>query len=190
MARIAIDCDGVLADFVSAFIAELQKIEPGHPLKSAEQWTTWDGGVDHKLRNKVWKKIAETENWWLSLNAYNDVGDLARFLLETKGHDIWVTTARSKSSGMTPTKQTEIWLKTCNLYDGHNFLGVMTIPDPDEKARFYAAAEIEWSIDDKESTVAICNLMPDHQAYLLKRPWNSGNDMVVQTVGEFLRKIK
>ena len=194
MARIALDCDGVLAAFDQGFADIVHRLFPEVPF-AIEKWTNWDYG-DQLTKAQIkaaWKVIKSTENWWLSLNAYTGVGDLATWLVSRANHDVWICTSRAPSAGMTEAKQTEVWLYACGVRSINNFLGVVTVPKPEDKAKFYEAARIEWSLDDKYETVIECGLIDtfEHKAFLLDQPWNRetriGNR--VKSVGAFLEKI-
>lgn len=194
MARIAIDCDGVLANFAKAFIEKLRRYEPLHPL-TEETWTTWDYGglVSPALTKRVWQDIKATPNFWLGVDALSGVGDLARWLVSRAGHDVWICTSRAEVEGMTATKQTDVWLQSVGVRGVNNYLGVMTVPLPEEKWRVYEAMGIEWSLDDKAETVIDAGLIGtfEHHAYLLDQPWNraAGLRNRVRSVGEYLDKI-
>lgn len=173
MAKIAVDCDGVLADFVTAAVDVANSIWPAK-LPHDYQPTEWNFGdaLTKAEWQRVWEKIRTTPNWWLSLNAHSDnVGSLYKFFLTHRDQDVWVVTARTPTAGMTPAMQTAKWLESCGIMPVHNFMGVITC-EADDKPSLYKAIGIEWSIDDKLETVQACQKLPNHRAYLLSRPWN------------------
>jgi len=196
MARIAIDVDGVLANFTRAFIEAVNSIWPARLpadyLPSDWDWT--NSGLSHREISQVWRKIKKTEGFWLSLDAYSDnVGELAMWLVARKNHDIWFCTSRAEAGEMTTAKQTDIWIQSCGLRAVNNFMGIITVTDGSKKAAIYEAAEIEWSIDDKWETVIDCGLIEsfEHRAYLLDQPWNADASVHnrVKTMAQFLEKI-
>lgn len=196
MARIAIDVDGVLANFTKAFTEVVNKLWPGRAPKDYEP-PDWDyGGLLTKAEmSKAWRVIRGMENFWLSLDAYPEsVGALAQWMVSQTDHDIWLCTSRAEVAGMTAAKQTEIWLQSTGVRAVNNFIGIITVPDSVKKAVIYEAMEIAWSLDDKGETVIDCGLIDTfkHNAFVLDRPWNQSFSIYnrVVSVDEFLRRIK
>jgi hypothetical protein len=123
---------------------------------------------------QVWAEIKRTQNFWLSLAAYNDsVCAFERFLIASHDHDIWIVTSRAETAGMTVAKQTDLWLRCCGIRQHHNYLAVVPVEDSKKKVDIYAAVGIEWSVDDKPETVIACQKLEGHKAFLLSRPWNT-----------------
>lgn len=192
MARMAIDCDGVLADFVGAFVRLYNSRRMSRRI-TAEDWTNWGGGgqFNRKEEKEMWKVITATPNWWLSVEALPGVGELARWMSGQSGHDIWVVTSRTETAGMTATKQTERWLQECRLNPGNNYLGVITVPDSDDKVNLVSKLDIDWIIDDKADTIEQMDRFPYLKAALLTQTWNhmATPKWRVNSVAEFLSSI-
>jgi 5' nucleotidase, deoxy (Pyrimidine), cytosolic type C protein (NT5C) len=197
MAKVGIDVDGVLANFGAAFVDISNKIYPGRVERG---WVPRDWGFDGKFTpaeiDKIWERIRATPNFWLSLSAYPDnIGALARWLAGHKNQDVYFVTSRADTAGMSVANQTELWIRSCGISKFDNYLGVMVVPNSEEKATLYQAAGIEWSIDDKPETVQACDLLhpllAKHRAYLLDRPWNQGARVEhrIGSVGAFLGEI-
>ncbi len=202
MAKIAIDCDGVLANFIKAFAEEANHIWPGkipNPSEyAAREHKTWDWPPEVLSKaevKEVWKRINGSVNWWLTLDAFTaGVGALAIWLWTHKWHDVYVCTARQETLGGSVAWQTDQWLRACGIDPVHNYLGVVTI-DGQEKGQFYRLAGITHSLDDRGLTVELCDqLMPDreHRAYLLDRPWNQDAKVRhrVGSVREYLEVVE
>lgn len=194
MAKIAIDCDEVLCDFYTGFFQVANTIWPGrfNPAYAPSGWNDFQG-MTSKERHQVWDKVYAIENWWLSLGPHSEaVGALATFLATERDHDIYIVTARKSGAGMTVAKQTQIWLHSCGINQGQNYLGIIAVEDSPEKARLYQAMGVQYSIDDKGITVVECDALKDHKAYLLDRSWNQ--DVTVKrrvaTLDQFLSSIK
>lgn len=197
MSKIAIDCDGVLADFNEAFMSVANRLYPGRfpPNYQPKDWN-YEGKITPKEQEKIWRVIQGTQNFWLGLFPYeSQVGDLAHWLVKTKNHEVYIVTSRQPTSGMCVAKQTEMWVDSCGIRSIHNHLGIIVVPDSNEKWKLYQSGGFEWSIDDKPETVEQCDMIHpqlyNHRAFLMERPWN-GNAKVqrrVKSVGEFLRRI-
>jgi 5'(3')-deoxyribonucleotidase len=197
VAKIAIDCDGVLANFTEAYVEVANKLYPGR-LHVGYEPSDWD--MDGKFTKaedaNIWKRIRSTENFWLGLSAYYDhMGSLARFLISNEGHDVYIVTSRAPTAGFTVAKQTEWWLKSCGIAPVHNYLGVFPVDNSNDKWRVYLDAGFDYSIDDKAETVEQCDFihprLSNHKAYLLDQKWNQHADVKrrVKTVEEFLKEI-
>lgn len=194
MAKVAIDCDGVLADFVKVYVEFANRRYPG---RTPKEWVNsiWD--FDEMFtkaeQDLIWRDIKATPNFWLSLPAYSDsVGALARWLITHYNQDVFVCTSRVATAGMTVAQQTEMWILSCGVKPIHNYMGVLVAEDSSTKWQVYAALGIGWSLDDKASTVRECEQVAGHRAYLLRRPWNQGEitKRAVGSVEEFLKEIK
>lgn len=199
MAKIAIDCDGVLANFIKAFTEEANKIWPGRfkpdYWQSHSQWNFPPELLSSKETNQVWERIKATPNWWMRLDAHADsVGALAIFFWTHRYNDVYIVTSRVETVGASIAFQTDTWIRACGVQPCHNHLGIVGIPNSDNKAMFYRISGMEFSIDDKSETVEMCDAELDpkkHKAFLLDRPWNQDAKVKnrVKTVEEYLKRI-
>lgn len=195
MARIGIDCDGVLANFGAAFIEVLHQVEPNNTL-TEDNWTSWEYGdrVGAATIRKVWNIIRNTPNFWLRCAAYeSNVRALAKWLAITTKNDVWIVTSRANTRGtLTVTEQTRQWLDCCGIRSYLNYFGVITVPDPDDKVDILSRLDIRWMIDDKVDTIESMDRFPYLNAALLDRPWNQHGKVKwrVKSVAEFLAAIK
>lgn len=193
MAKIGVDCDGVLANFVKAFIEEANRIWPGKVPKTYEH-KTWDFPTEilNKAEaNRVWDKIKATPDWWLTVDAFTEnVGALAVFFWTQKNHDIYIVTSRTETAGHSVAWQTNKWLEACGIAPVANYLGVIVAPNSDDKAAIYEKLGIEFSIDDKAETVEQCQQL-GQAAFVLDRPWNAEANLRnrVRNLKEFLDKV-
>lgn len=202
MAKIAIDCDGVLANFIKAFAEEANHVWPGrfsnpgeYAASGHKAWNFDPAVLSHDDVKVVWKRIIATPNWWLTLDAFTDsVGALAVWLWTHRGHDLWIVTARTPTIGAGVAWQTNQWLRACGVDAVHNYLGVF-LAEGDDKGDVYKYSGIEYSLDDRGDTVEACDaLLPDrhHKAFLLDRPWNQDAKVRrrVKSVREYLEAIE
>jgi 5'(3')-deoxyribonucleotidase len=192
MAKIAVDCDGVLADFIAGAVEIINRMFPGKLPKDYVH-TTWAFlALSRPEWSAVMDEIKRTPNWWLTLKAFpENVGALERFMVANAGHDLWVVTARYPNEGMTVAKQTQLWIDACGIREHHNFLSTITVDDPEGKAPIYKAMGVQYSIDDKAETVIQCQSLPNHRAALLDRPWNESYDVLwrVPSLAAFLDAV-
>lgn len=205
--RIAVDCDGVLADFYFGFMAVANSIQPGafpmdyEPLVQQTDWEFVDVGlVDSSLVDKTWDTIRDkVENFWLSLPTYKkEVHELHQFL-ESAPNDVEVffVTSRVPSQGLTVLAQTQKWLRRYKLLR----LGSSVIVKPRGvlKEFIYTALGISCSVDDYWPNVPLKGMLApwtgrpaNHHGYLLARAWNEKHrtDLeVVNSLGEYFEKV-
>lgn len=195
--KIAIDCDGVLANFTKAYISVANKLYPG---TFEEDFVPSNWNMDDRLTPEqdkaVWAAIKSTPNFWLTLPAFSDnVGSLARWLTQQKGREVYIVTSRVQTEGMSIAKQTFLWLRACGVQELHNYIGVLPVNDSNEKWRIYMSGGFSHSIDDKAETVEQCDMihprLANHKAYLLDRKWNQHANVLrrIGSVEAFLKEI-
>jgi hypothetical protein len=188
MAKIAIDCDGVIANFTRAVNALMGLPEDYEPT----DWN-WTGKLTKADMKSVFNRIQQTTNFWMGLEPYRDnVRQMARWLGYNVGHDVWVMTSRAETVGLSTAKQTEIWLEMCGIKGYENHLGVVTVPYSEDKVDICSRLNIDWIVDDKTETIESMDRFPYLHAALLDRPWNQDADVKwrVKSLGEFLKEIK
>lgn len=194
MAKIAIDCDGVLADFIAAFCEEANGIWPGKFPRGYVQ-TRWDFDptvITKAEVSQVWDRIKATPDWWLRLNAItSNVGALAIFFHTHVCHDVWIVTSRMPTIGQTVAYQTYLWIRACGVDPVHNYLGVLPVENWHDKKKIYKFAQIDFSVDDKTETVEDCDTLAGHKAFLLDQPWNQAAKVKrrITTLTEFFKEI-
>lgn len=175
MARLAIDIDGVLANFIRGVVDVANHIWPGRvPLDyQPSGWNMTDQFKPDEFQ-RVWDEINNTCNFWLSLDAYYEpVGSLASFLNSQTNHDVWLVTARSPVKGLTVARQSELWLSAVGVRTtSTNYVGIIDVKHAHAKKPLYRAMEIDLSIDDRGDAVLEYEELPNHRAALMNRPWN------------------
>jgi hypothetical protein len=196
MAKIAIDCDGVLANFTKAYGETANRLFGDARYKEGWEPPDWNfGGLYTPEEDaKIWERIVGTQNFWLGLDAYSDnVGALARWFIDHNNHEVYIVSSRTPSVGLNITQQTNLWVRSCGVREMHNYFGVIIVPDSHQKAHLYRVLEFDYSIDDKTETVEQCDRTKmAHRAALLDRPWNQHADVKWRTpsVATFLAEIK
>lgn len=198
MAKLSVDCDGVLADFGKAFFQMANKIWPGRvPLDYINRHWNDLGGLSSDEQNQVWERIKGSLNWWLGLEAFHEnIVALERFLVGHSGHDVYIVTSRTPSLGMSVAHQTDQWLWACGVRPHANYLGVIATDYPSEKALLYKSTGMAYSVDDKLETVLQCQKLEvtkGHKAFLLDRPWNQSEANVhrrIKSLAEFFKAVR
>jgi uncharacterized HAD superfamily protein len=187
--RYGIDCDGVIADFNTSFVREVNNIWPGK-LPVNYQPPVWDMAPLTKDEiNKVWEVIEKKPNWWLSLNGYpENIRAIALHRIKFPGDEIFYVTARHEVAGMPTMHQTQTWLQQCGI----GGLGTAVIVDKSgSKVEIFNALECDANVDDKLAAV-VEHDKRTRGAYLLSRPWNEvgrpPNLRPVTNLEEFFRK--
>jgi hypothetical protein len=134
--RVGIDLDGVLADFRSAFRTIASSVLRSE-LKGGEEELTADDV------ERVWKTIASTHNWWVSVEAH-EPEQIARLfrLARDKQWEIVFLTKRPPSGGDAVQYQTQWWLEQ------QGFLLPAVITVPGSRGELANALRLDILIDD------------------------------------------
>jgi hypothetical protein len=194
MAKVAVDVDGVLCDFTAGIVKVVNGIWPGK-LPEGFEPNNWNyaGVLDKQEFKGVWQHIQGTPNWWFYLRPYYDsMRHLGKFLASVDGHDLYFCTARVDTVGATVAMQTSKWFEECGIEGQGNYLATMQVVGASKKRQVYAGLGIEWSVDDYPETVAECDSLDGHRAYLLDRPWNQDAKGLrrIYNLGEFFDEIR
>lgn len=155
--------------------------------------TTWDytDVVSAEEWDQVWTKIKTIPNFWSAAPAYEqNITELNEFLVQYPDTRIFFITARISTGGVSARRQTQHWLEQFGLYPRHGDSTVL-VTRPELKVNLMAEARIKFSVDDKMETVAACNKLAGHKAYLFNQPWNQDSDQPrVHSVREYLEIIQ
>jgi hypothetical protein len=133
--RVALDMDGVLADFRRAFR------DTGTP---PDDGVAERGPMAPRDINRTWRAIGRTPQWWLGLTAYEpeQIERLYRISRERRW-EIYFITTRPPSAGETPQFQTQWWLET----QGFKLPSVLTVPG--SRGELANALRLDLLIDDR-----------------------------------------
>jgi len=168
--RFGIDIDGVVADFVAAFVREINNLWPGRlPVNfQPDNFSVW-ADFTKKDWDAIWSYVGKKRNWWLTLHP--DPENLRAIALHRIRHpedEIFFVTARHEVEGMPTMHQTQVWLSECGI----NGLGVGVIVDNSgDKSAIFNSLECDANIDDKLEAVIEHNSKTTG-AFLLDRAWN------------------
>lgn len=180
MAVIGLDCDGVLAEFTSAFVQRIIDVT-GRDLFGRDKagWDedfppVWDfpqetyGYTDEEV-DRTWKNIRKDAEFWLRLKPLYGASEAVRELdfLRIAGHDIYFVTARP---GISAKRQTEDWLEGMGMHCPTVILG-------SDKGAYVKLLKMDAYIDDRLSnanqvmgTVRVGRL--NTRVYLYHAPYN------------------
>lgn len=192
--KVAIDCDGVLANFNFNAAQVVNAIKPRtipQPLTftpTTPNWITPD--IYPAFRNRV----QNSHNWWLYLDAYfENISALNRFLADYP-YIVYIVTSRFPTEGLSVEQQTQMWLLSCGV-ETHprGYIGVISTPKK-YKAQVMEACRFDYSIDDNADIVRRNNEFAGksmgHKSYILDRPWNQDStEPRVRTLEEFFRMV-
>lgn len=189
--RFGIDIDGVVADFITAYVREVNTVWPGKlPIGYQPIDWDWSDKLTKAEIKHVWGIITNQRyNWWLSLPPdFENVRAIAIHRIRHPEDEIFFVTARVKTKGMPTMHQTQTWLEQCGI----GGLGTAVIVDESgDKSAIFNALECDANIDDKLEAV-IEHSKQTKGAFLLDRPWNrqdrQSDILVVSNLEEFFRK--
>jgi hypothetical protein len=144
--KIALDIDGVLADFVTAVHDKGKQL--GFTTHEATSWDVWCPG-------ELMKICQDDENFWLGIPPYVEA---QKFLFKPVAY----ITKRPVNSGIT-----EQWLAE----NGFKKAPVYTVNNAEDKLGILKSLKSPIFVDDKTETVIQLN-NAGILCYCLDRPWN------------------
>ena len=172
---ISCDVDGVLSSFESGFTKLVRKRYPEKNVP--DDYSPKDWGYSDILTQEeqgpLWDDLREVPGFWTRLKSYpQNTAAMALFLQECwQKFDVYYITSRLDTKGSSALEQTREWLKSHGLFTPST--SILVVRDPKEKLSLQKAIGSVASIDDYYPTVAAATaLLPDHQPWLLSRPWN------------------
>ena len=172
----AIDCDGVLADFNTPFIA-LVKEQTGIelPAPSATYPNTWNyhraAGVNAKQDAQLWAYIKESD-FWETLPPTKDCAAAIARLRECRGEgdEIYFITSRP---GKYAKHLTEFWLDA----QGYECPTVLISSD---KGPVCQGLEVDVFVDDKiDNCNEVADCCDDARVFLLDAPYNRDESRIL-----------
>lgn len=162
--RIGIDIDGVIADFIPAYIKRLNKMSGLKNPECNEGWDSWHCedklGYDKEIVKAFWRDVANPnkDDFWYTLEPIDEVEPL------TRDHDITFITTRPLASR---------WATIDWAEQNHNILHPQVIVT-EKKGQVADALKLHAMFDDKPDNLLDvmrhCGMtcMP----FLIDRPWN------------------
>lgn len=191
---LAVDIDGVLANFIKALYDGCNKCWPGliEPDYVQHDWALTDK-LQPDMMERVWKQLHDDSGLWMNLSALPGAEQLRRHLnyggYRGRNENILYVTQRLDTAhcySNTALWDTNWWLQQQGLV--RNNTSTIVVKSSADKAYLYTLLGVRYSIDDKIETVEQCNKIKGHNAYLLDQPWNQAAQHLprVYSVAQFL----
>ena len=194
--KIAVDIDGVLAQFNKAFVALLEREEIAS-LPFDYEPTAWDytPELTPAQLEAGFKALQESTVFWSQLDAYTENVQAVRRAVLRDRFDVYFVTARMDTKGESALAGTKMWLQQHSLMQMNT--SIVVVKHASYKPSVYAALGVFASIDDHYPSVVAAttteNVWKGHQGTLLARPWNNEEGRagvrVVETVEEWLEGL-
>jgi hypothetical protein len=172
VARIGIDLDGVMAQFVPAYRQTLRQYQPDAPESPSNDPTEWhfegNEGFTSDTVRRAWDYILKFPTWWGFLAPYPD----ARIFVRTLQHYVRVApifiTTRPRDTDNYVQRITERWVLR---HLGVSWPVIVT----DDKGRTARETGIVALLDDRPENLA--DLPDGCHRLLLARGWNVKHDV-------------
>ena len=185
--KIGVDIDGVLVDFVSAFLKEAQQVLGREITGKHVTWEFEDSlDITKEEVKKVWKKIQATNNWFLLYP--HPLPNISRALTSlVLEHEVYFITSRATTAGYTPQEQSQIYLQGL----GVDFPTVIANVDKGELA---AALKLDVFIDDNvENVKRVMLKSPKTKVFLRTASYNEkaqGTWLCAENFADFCDKVE
>ena len=198
--RLAVDLDGVLANFVYGFV---KYVKSGVMVYSPyEKWVetgyeprAWDFPeiINRELFKQAISTFHEQPLFWQSLPSYvANCNAMAEFLAQRPDVNVVYLTARpSPSKGPSALVQTNRWLRAQGLLG--DAASVVVVMDWQSKVKIVEILAVDAVIDDHPLTIDRIRLKGacGADAKLLSRPWNRDANLPrCDSLKEWLDSIK
>jgi hypothetical protein len=180
--RIALDLDGVLAEWNSAFAQLLESIT-GRPVIQDAPWPRewhWPqaAGFSSEEIQAAWDFIAVNEDWWFYLSPTPEALELAPRLAELADqHEVMILTNRPGGQNAS-----NAWVLA--------FLGIIipVITITGRKGPVAEALQLDYLVDDRPENLANSG---GTRGILIAQPWNQDCDWAERmSLGDFLDRVE
>lgn len=142
--RVALDCDGVLADFVGSFTSLAVDMDiPGAQVITGEDQPSWDFDFD---TNPVWECVRQSWNWWMGLAPLVTEGEVDLLNEVIAKHEVYFITSRVRGRGLSVEWQTLHWLEGIGVSVGRRAHVIATRAKT--KGPLAEALDISIALDD------------------------------------------
>ena len=146
--RVAIDIDGVIADFTWGFTGVAVELGILGRRRHCSEQDTWrfEAGRGPFPAGPVWEEFKRRWNWWMTMEPFPDIEATIPFLNQTIAeHDVFFITSRVPTRGLPPDAQTRYWLEGLGVNMPH--AGLVVVPTG-QKGLVCKGLRIDVAIDD------------------------------------------
>ena len=181
--RIALDVDGVLADFIWSFtqVATELGVMTGRFRTSDQQ--EWSFPCDV---NSVWEEVKGRWNWWMTLEPIATTDEISALNKAIGEHDVYFITSRPRTRGLSAERQTHHWLTSIGLQAAH---ASVIATRAGSKGALCKALDIEAVLEDCPANLEDL-WHHDITAYARRQQYNRNWELNVGTITEFLEEIQ
>lgn len=180
--RIALDVDGVIADFIWGFtqVATELGVMTGRFRTSDQQ--EWNFPCD---MNAVWEEVKGRWNWWMTLEPITTADEITALNKAIGEHDVYFITSRPRTRGLSAERQTHHWLTSIGLHAAH---ATVIATKAGSKGVLCKALDIEVVLEDCPANLEDL-WRHGVGAYARAQPYNRDWSCRVENVREFLEEI-
>jgi uncharacterized HAD superfamily protein len=176
---LAVDVDGVLADFTLGFYKLLAQWHPEYAVQTTAEQKTWDYAniaKDHEA--ETWTRLNQHATFWQDLPSRLTAGEQYKLISLCGEHRVYFVTNRT---GVDPERQTVAWLRARGIYDPN----VIVTPN---KALAVRTVGASFAIDDKPGNILAMHPFTHTTLYGLQynRSYTGPMDYYVTSLGEWI----
>lgn len=176
---LAVDVDGVLADFTFGYHKLLAEWHPEYAVHTTAEQKTWDYTAianDHEA--ETWTRLKQHPTFWQNLPSRLTAEEQYKLIFLCGEHRVYFVTNRM---GNQPERQTAAWLRARGVYDPNVIVTC-------DKALAVRAIGAVFAIDDKPENIMAMHPYTHTTLYTLpyNRHYAGPMDYVVSSLGEWI----
>jgi len=176
MAKIGIDLDGTIFDFVTAFNqATMEILGIKLPAYDREyfptRWSWAEQFLEEDQNNAVWSHILQSRTFWSNVPTFEWTKATLNAVFNMNKHDVYFITCRTSHNTLSPVKiQSEKALKKLHVKNPT----VLIAQEHTDKSILINGLHLDVFVDDKTDTL---NLLQEEcsttRVVCLSQPWNT-----------------
>lgn len=176
---LAIDVDGVLADFTLGFRRLLAQWHPEYSIHATAEQQTWDYiDITKEHEDETWTRLKQHVTFWRDLKSRLTPEEQFKLIVLCGEHRVYFVTNRT---GVSPEEQTATWLRARGVYSPH----VIVTAD---KALAVRTVGARFAIDDKPGNILAMHPFTHTTLYSLwyNRSYTGPMDYCVSSLGAWI----